>query len=343
MKDVSLTKENMIKHKVSNETYMTLYMLFVLFVIIVVASLFVPTFLSIGTFLNILAQQSYLIIMGIGVTFLLLTGNFDLSVGSVASCAAVLSVFFCQPLEGSASSLGMNNGWGLSVPAAMILALLVCLGIGAINALFIVRYKIASVIVTLGTLYISRGIAQVVAQGANRNLGLPDSFSRLGDTTVGPLGLPVVIMLVGVAIALIVEKGTVFGRRMYHIGANRDAAVISGIKVNKQLTSLYLISALLSGFTGLIIASKFKSGSSYAANGYEFDALAAAILGGTSILGGFGSIVSLLIGVFILGIISTCLNQMGFQPATQTIFKGIILVIAVIAQRVGISRRSRKL
>ena len=327
------------RFRLGNDAYINFFMFIVLLAFILIASFVVPSFMTSDTFLNILAQQSFLIIIGISVTFLLLTGNFDLSVGSVASCAGVLAVYFCQPVDGSASELGMNTGLGLPVPVAMLLALLVCLGIGLINALFIVRYKIASVIVTLGTMYIARGIARGIAQGAQRSLGLPDSFYEIGQKTIGGIGLPVIIMLIAVVIALVVEKGTGFGRRMYHIGANKVAAENSGIKVNRQLVQLYILSALVSGAAGLILASKFKQGSSYAADGFEFDALAATILGGTSIRGGSGSVIGLLIGVFIFGSLSTCLNQLGLHPSTQMILKGIVLVIAVVVQQLIISRR----
>jgi len=328
--------------KLNNDAYINFFMFVVLLAFIVIASIVVPTFLSPNTFMNILSQQSFLIIVGISVTFLLLTGNFDLSVGAVASCAAVLSVYFCQPVEGSASELGMNTGLGLPVPVAMILAVGVCLGLGLVNALFIVKYRIASVIVTLGTMYIARGIARGVAQGAQRSLGLPESFTEVGLATVGGVGVPVIIMLVAFAIALIVEKGTGFGRRMYHIGANKVSAEISGIKVNKQMVQLYVISSVMAGATGVILASKFKQGSSYAADGFEFDALAATILGGTSIRGGSGSVVGLMIGVFIFGSLSTTLNQLGLHPATQMMVKGVVLVIAVVVQQFIISRRNMR-
>ena len=328
------------RFRMSNDAYINFFMLIVLLVFIAIASFIVPSFLSASTFMNILAQQSFLVIVGISVTFLLLTGNFDLSVGGVASCAGVLAVYFCQPIEASASALGMNNGFGMPVPLAVAMSLLVCLGIGVLNAVFIVRFKIASVIVTLGTMYIARGIARGIAQGAQRSLGLPDSFSDAGLTSFGGIGLPVIIMLAAFAIALVVEKGTGFGRRMYHIGANKTSAEISGIKVNKQMIQLYIMSAVVAGAAGIILASKFKQGSSYAADGFEFDALAATILGGTSIRGGSGSVVGLMIGVFIFGSLSTCLNQLGLHPATQMVIKGIVLVIAVVVQQLIISRRN---
>ena len=328
--------------RLNNDAYVNFFMFIVLLAFCAVASVIVPSFLDVNTFMNILSQQAFLIIIGISVTFLLLTGNFDLSVGAVASVAGVLGVYFCQPVDGSASELGMNTGLGMPVPVAVIMALLVCLGIGLLNALFIVKYRIASVIVTLGTMYIARGIARGVAQGAQRSLGLPDSFTDVGLSTIGGIGVPVIIMLVAFAAALLVEKRTGFGRRMYHIGANKVSAEISGIKVNKQMIQLYVMSALVSGAAGLMLASKFKQGSSYAADGFEFDALAATILGGTSIRGGSGSVIGLMIGVFIFGSLSTCLNQLGLHPASQMVIKGIVLVIAVVVQQFIISRRNMR-
>ena len=328
--------------RMGNDTYVNFFMLIVLLAFIAVASITTPSFLAPQTFMNILAQQSFLIIVGISVTFLLLTGNFDLSVGAMGSCAGVLAVYFCQPVDGSASELGMNTGFGFPVPVACALALAVCLGLGLMNAVFIVKYRVASVIVTLGTMYIARGIALGISQGAQRSLGLPDSFYIVGNSTVGSVQMPVIIMLVAVAAALIIEKGTGFGRRMFHIGANKVSAEISGIKVNRHLVMLYVTSALVAGAVGLIYASKFKQGSSYAMDGYEFDALAATILGGTSIRGGSGSVVGLMIGVFIFGSLSTCLNQLGLHPSTQMILKGIVLVIAVVVQQLMISRRSSR-
>jgi len=333
---------NKTRFRLSNDAYINLCMLLVLLAFIVFASLMVPTFFAPKTFINIITQQAFLIIIGISVTFLLLTGNFDLSVGSVGSVAGVLVVYFCQPVDGSASALGMNTGLGLPIPVACALALVVCLGLGLLNATFIVKYRIASVIVTLGTMYIARGLARGVAQGAQRSLGLTEEFYKVGNANVGSLQLPVVIMLCAFAAALIIEKYTGFGRRMFHIGANKVSAEISGVKVNRQLVQLYVMSALISGTVGLIYASAFRQGSSYAMDGYEFDALAATILGGTSIRGGSGSVIGLMIGVFIFGSLSTCLNQLGLHPSTQMILKGIVLVTAVVAQQLLISRRASR-
>lgn len=340
MNENSISRQKALRKRLNNENYLNLSMLGVLLAFILIASIFIPTFFNLRGLLNILAQQSYLIIIGIGVTFLLLTGNFDLSVGGIASCAGVLLAFFVQQKDNTAGPLSV--GLGMDMIPAILLSLAICTGIGLINAFFIVRIKIPSVIVTLGTMYVARGIAIVMAQGAQRNVGLPENFDKLGTMTIGVINLPIIIMVIAVIIALIIEKKTIFGRRLYYIGANTKAAEISGINVKKQITILYVFSALMAAFTGVIYASQFNQGSSYAANGYEFDALVATILGGTSILGGFGSIFGLLIGTFILGVLSTCLNQLGLPPAMQNFSKGVILVIAVVAQRFAIARRSSR-
>ncbi len=335
--------QKLLKKRLSNEAFINLSMLSVLLVFFIAASIIVPTFLNGRGLLNIVFQQSYLIIIGIGVTFLLITGHFDLSVGGIAACAGVLFAYFSQPNDPTAHST-LAIGLGLDLAPAILLTLAVSAAIGVMNAFFIVRMKVASVIVTLGTMYIARGIAMLVAHGAQRNVGLPPEFGLLGDIRVGGVfNLPVLIMLGLVAAALIIEKKTIFGRRMFYIGANKSAAVISGVKVNRMVSSLYIVSAVLAGFTGMILASMFNSGRAYGASGYEFNALVVTVLGGTSITGGFGSIISLLIGAFILGILSTSLNQLGLPPDIQTILKGAIIVIAVVAQRFALERRKKRL
>ncbi len=328
------------KRKLGNESFINLSMFAVLMVFFVIACFVVPTFFSAQGILNIFAQQSYILIMGIGITFLLISGNFDLSVGGIAACSGVLFAFFCQ--TSVPSDVPLSTGLGMNIFPAIMLSLFVCLLIGALNAVFVVKMKIASVIVTLGTMSIARGIANVVAHGAMLNVGLPNNFKVLGEYTVGPLGLPVILMIAGIVIALIIEKKTLFGRRMYYIGANSEAAKISGVKVEKEVAILYIVSALLSAFTGIILASKFNAGRSTAAMGYEFDALVATVLGGTSIVGGFGSVLGLLIGTLILGILSTCLNQLGLPPSVQVVAKGAIILIAVVAQRFALNKRNLK-
>lgn len=323
----------------SNLSFITLAMVGVLAVVFAIASLLVPRFFDINNVSNLIAQQADIIIIGIGVTFLLITGYFDMSVGGIISMAAVLSAYFAQAT--SAASFELGSGLGLPYGIALLLTLVCCVAIGALNALFIVKMRIASVIVTLGTMAISRGIAMIVAQGAQRNTGLPAVFNECGTfTVVGTLNLAVFIMIGLLIVALIVEKKTVFGRRMYQIGANQTAARLSGIKVDRELSLLYMFSALLAGIAGIVMASKFNSGNCALGTGYEFDALVITVLGGTSIFGGFGSVAGMVVGAFILGILSTSVNMLGFPPSLQMLVRAVVIIGAILAQRFALDRRN---
>ncbi len=147
-------------------------------------------------------------------------------------------------------------------------------------------------------------------------------------------------MLVLLVAALIIESKTVFGRRIYLIGANQVAAKLSGVKVSRDITMLYIISAFLASVTGIVMASRFNAGNSSLGTGYEFDALVVTVLGGTSIAGGFGSVTCAVVGAFILGILASSVNMLGFQPAMQMLVKGFVIIIAILAQRFALDKRN---
>jgi ribose/xylose/arabinose/galactoside ABC-type transport system permease subunit len=323
----------------SNESFLSLFMLGVLVVLFGIACAFVPNFYLPRNMINLVSNNWFVIIIGIGVAFLLITGNFDLSVGGTIALTGVLSVYFCQGVNVSQNALA--NGLGLPYGAAIALALLCAMGIGAINAFFIARLKVPSIIVTLGTMMLARGIAQVITQGAQRNTSLPESFGVLGNMAIQgtSIKISVLIMIGLVIIAFIFEKMTVAGRRTYLIGANPVAARLSGIKVGKHLTSLYLISALLAGITGILLASEFKAGVSSRAMGYEFDALVVCLLGGVSIAGGFGSVLGMFVGAVILSVVTSSATGLLLSPDWQFTLKGIVTFIAILAQRFALDRR----
>jgi ribose transport system permease protein len=188
---------------------------------------------------------------------------------------------------------------------------------------------------------IARGIAQVVTKGAQRNTSLPEVFGVVGNAFVGnsPIKIAVMIMAALVVIAIVVERKTVFGRRTYLIGANKTAARLSGIRVNKHLTYLYLTSAFLAGITGILLASEFKAGVSGRATGYEFDALVVVLLGGTSIDGGFGSVIGTVVGALVLGVVTSAATGLLLSPEWQFLLKGIVAFLAILAQRYMLDRR----
>jgi len=325
--------------KMSNESFITLSMFIVIIVVIGFASIFVPNFYRPQNIINLVTNFWYIIALGIGVTFLLITGNFELSVGGVAAMTGVLSVYFCQSAGTSPNVLA--NGLGLPYGVAVALALLAALGIGAINAFFVAKLKVASIVVTLATMSFSRGIAQIVTRGAQRNTSLPDVYGVVGNIfVVGSLKLAVFIMIFFVIIAAIIEKRTVFGRRTYLIGANMQAARLSGVKVAKHITILYLISSFLAGVVGILLASEYISGTSSRIMGVEFDVLVVTLLGGTAITGGFGSVIGTAIGTVILAVIASASTGLLLRPEWQFILKSVIVFIAIMAQRFALSRRN---
>jgi ribose/xylose/arabinose/galactoside ABC-type transport system permease subunit len=310
-----------------------------LIIFFIAASGFVPRFFDIHTISNQLSQQAELIILSIFVTFLLISGNFDLSVGGIVGLGAVLSAYFCQSPTGA----GMELARGLGMPYGLAIAatLACCMFIGAINAFFVTRLKVASIIVTLGSMSLARGIALIITQGSQRNAGLPYVFKKFGGfSLIGTVNASVILMVLLVIIALVIEKKTVFGRRTYCIGANPVAAKLSGIKVESHISILYLASAFLAGLVGVIMGSIHNAGISSLGEGFEFDALVITLLGGTSIFGGFGSVMCAVVGAFILGIVSTSLNMLGLSPDIQTIVKGGITLIAILSQRFALDRRT---
>jgi ribose transport system permease protein len=325
--------------KMSNESFIVLSMFGVLIIFFTAASLSVPRFFDIHTISNQLSQQAELIILSIFVTFLIISGNFDLSVGGVVGLGAVLSAYFCQSPTGAGMELA--RGLGMPYGVAILAAILCCMCIGAINAFFVTRLKVASIIVTLGTMSLARGIALIITQGSQRNAGLPHIFKKFGEfSLIGTINASVILMVIFVIIALIIEKKTVFGRRTYYIGANPVAAKLSGIKVEKHISILYLSSSFLAGLIGVIMGSIHNAGISSLGEGFEFDALVITLLGGTSINGGFGSVMCAVVGAFILGIVSTSLNMLGLSPDIQTIVKGGITLIAILSQRFALDRRT---
>jgi len=325
--------------RMSNESFISLIMVGVLVFLFAIACAFVPRFYLAQNILNLFTNYWYLIILGIGVSFLLITGNFDMSVGGVIALTGVLSVYFCQGYKVSQNALA--NGLGLPYGLALVLALAGALAIGGINAFFIAWLKVPSIIITLGTMMLSRGMAQIVTRGAQRNTSLPDAFGVLGNTSLPgtSIKLSVLIMIGLVIAALIVEKMTVAGRRTYLIGANPVAARLSGIKVEKHLTLLFLTSSLLAGITGILLASEFKAGVSSRATGYEFDALVISLLGGVSIAGGFGSVLGMFVGALILAVVTSSATGLLLSPDWQFTLKGAVTFIAILAQRFALDKR----
>lgn len=321
------------QRKLSKQSYLTFWMLGLLVILIAVVAIFQPTFFTPGNLRNVINQNAVLIIASMAVTLLMITGNFDLSIGGVIGMGGVLCALFCQSV--------VQGGAGLPYGAAFVLALIATTGIGWLNGFLVVRLGVASVIATLGTMSVARGIAYIGASGSMVELGVPPIFRVFGTTEIaGFFSLPMIIMIIAVVIFLFIQSKTIFGQKIYFIGANKKAAWLSGVKVGKQISTLFIISGLLSGFAGIMLASKLGAGDCKVGVEYEFNAVVAIILGGTSIAGGSGTVIGTVIGVFIIGILSNALNLFGVSPDWQSIVKGLVIVAAILFQRFAMNRKT---
>ena len=326
--------------RMSDEAFITLLVAAVAVGLFLFASALVPNFFQWLNLLNLVTNNWAVISLGVGVTFLLVSGNFDLSVGGIVALSGVLAVWFSQSTGGANP---LSTGLGFPTWLAVIAALCGALAIGGLNALFVVRLKVPSIIVTLGTMMLARGIAQVITQGSQRNTNLPDDFGVLGNLTMfgTSIKLPVVLMVILILIAVFIEKKTVFGRFTYWIGANAVAARLSGIDNARHLTRLYLFSAGIAGAVGILLASEFKSGFSNRGTLMEFDALVIALLGGVAIAGGFGSVLGMFFGALILAVVTSAATGLILSPDWQFILKAIAVFLAIVTQTWALARRNR--
>lgn len=324
----------------SDEIFIILFMTVVLLVLFAIACMAVPNFSSKSNILALLTNNWYLVVLGIGATFIVKTGNMDMSLGGIVAMAGVLVAFFCQ---GRDATRALDIGLGLSFFPAALLAILCCMVMGLINAFFIARLKVASLIITLGTGFLARGIAQIIAKGAQRSTNLDDSFGMVGKMYVHlgntSIKLSVIIMLVTLIIFYIIEKKTVFGRTTYYVGANAQAAKLSGIKADRHLGMLFVINSVLAAIVGIVLASEYLAGYSTRGKGFEFDALCVTLLGGTAISGGFGSVLGAFIGTMIFSIVTNAAGGMLLSPDWTYILKGVVTFLAIVAQRYALDKR----
>lgn len=302
------------KESFSKFNWGNMAILFILALLVIVLSIAEPMFLNWENIINVIRQVTMVAILGIGMTFVLLSGEIDLSVGSIAALAGIIV----------ATMLKSGMGIALSILGALLVAA-VC---GAVNGTIHTYAKIPSFIVTLGMLNVARGIVLVITNSYPIT-GLPDAFAVIGKGYVGPIPVPVIIMLVCYIIGYFVLKYTKFGRNAYAIGGNADAARLSGVPVKRNKVLFFTISGLTAGITGIILASRMFSGQPSAANGMELDAIAACVIGGTSTTGGKGRLWGTLLGALIMGIITNGMNLMNISTNWQMIVNGAIIVVAV--------------
>lgn len=281
-----------------------------------------PSFLTLSNITNVFTQVSVNAIIAVGMTFVILTGGIDLSVGSTLAISGALS-----------ASIIKSTG---SVTLAIIVAALVGIAIGLINGLLISKGKLQAFIATLATMTIFRGATLVFTNGTPISK-LPEKFVNIGNGKLGFIPIPVIITVIVSIIAIYVLSQTRFGRYLYALGGNEDSARLSGINTNKIKTLVYVVSGFASSIAGVIITSRIASASPNAGTSFELDAIAAVVIGGTSLAGGEGKITGTLIGALIIGVLNNGLNLMNVSPFYQSIVKGVVILIAVL-----LDKKSRK-
>lgn len=292
-------------------------LVWVLLALCVVAAILSPAFLSAGNLTNVLRQVALFGIVSIGMTFVILTRGIDLSVGSILGVCAV------------STALMLTSGYpvAVTVPAILILGTVM----GALNGLGIAFGGIPSFIMTLGMMVMGRGLALTMADGQPIGLGEhANAFRWLGRGDMLGLPVPVWILLVVAAVAFITLRYTAYGRQIYAVGSNTEAARLSGIHVGFVTFSVYAISGLLASLTALIIVSRLTVGEPTAGTGIELEAIAMTVIGGTSLFGGEGGIIGTLVGAAILSVLANILNLLGISSFMQQIIKGAIIVGAVL-------------
>jgi ribose transport system permease protein/inositol transport system permease protein len=286
-----------------------------------------PFFLSVSNFMNILLATSTIGVLAIAATFVLSSGGLDLSLGSVLGLSGVV---------GAAVAVNLN--------APMPIAVAATVGAGAaagfVNGLIITRAFVPAFIVTLGMLGVARGLALVISDG-RVIYGLPDAMVYLGQGRPFGIPMPVIIFVTTAVVMHILLAYTRYGRHTLAIGDSENAARTSGINVDRHRLSLYVLSGALAGLGGLLFATRINSGDPTAGITYELTAITAAIIGGTSLFGGRGSILGTMIGALIMGVLQNGLNLLAVQSYYQQMAIGAVLVLAVFIDQWQVRKESR--
>jgi ribose transport system permease protein len=276
-------------------------------------------FFSVSNILNVLRQVSIVAVLAVGMTFVILTGGIDLSVGAVMALAGTMSAGLMVHF-GVPGWLGLLAGIGIGI------------GLGLFNGLLVAWGRMPAIIVTLATMGIARG-AGLIYSGGYPISGLPSWISWFGVGRIGIIPVPVILMVVVYALAWVLLERTPFGRHVYAIGGNETAAKLSGVKTGRIKLAVYVISGITASIAAIILTGRLMSGQPNAGVGFELDAIAAVVLGGTAIAGGRGLILGTLIGAVLLGILNNGLNLMGINPYLQDIIRGFIILLAIYIAR----------
>ncbi|QUH28330.1 ABC transporter permease [Vallitalea guaymasensis] len=290
-------------------------MVVILFIMIIVMTMIKPIFINTSNIINIFKQVAVIGTIAYGVTLIIITGGIDLSSGSVVALVGVVVASFSAP--------------GDNIIIAIIIGLLVGALCGAINGIVLSYTGIPPFIATLGMMTIARGAALLYTNGRPIS-NIDESLLVLGTGKIGPVPIAVIIFLLAGLLTHIILRKSTFGKSIYAIGGNEQAAIVCGLNVKKIKILIYTFAGVMSAVGGIVLTARVSSGNPTAGLSYELDAIASAVIGGTSLSGGVGYISGTIIGALIIGVLNNGLTLIGVSPYWQQVVKGLIIVGAVI-------------
>lgn len=304
-----------IKKMTAREFIIKYIMYVVLVVMCIVLAIANDKFLTGANLMTIVKQISIQSIVAIGMTMIIITGNIDLSVGSIVAFSSVCTAMMMKS--------------GIPIPIAMIITVIIAGVLGLISGGVTAKLKLHSFLVTLALMQTFRGLAQTMT-GGYPVAGFDESFGKIASGSIKAVPFLVIYMIIFYAVFIYIMKYTAFGRSVYAIGGNQESARLSGINVEKVKTLVFVISSMLCGVAGLLLTSKVRSGDPTCANGWEMDTIAGAIIGGTNMMGGEGKLGGTVIGLLFVGILSNGMVLLGINAYTQSVIKGLVIFLAVI-------------
>lgn len=308
--------------KVWSSIFSDYFVVVALIALCVILSIVSPVFLSISNILNIFVQTSINSIVAVGMTMVILTGGIDLSVGSVVALVGVTAGLTSMAIDADVTSAGLGI-------VCIIMALVVGALVGLLNGVLISKAKLPAFIATLGMMSIARGLALTISGGLSITK-IPDIIKFIGSGRIGFINFPIVFMIVIYFIAWWILKYTRLGRNIYAVGGNMEAARLSGVKVPQTLITVYMISGICSSIAALLLIGRLTSAQPVAGSGYELDAIAAAVIGGTNMSGGEGRIIGTLIGALLVAVLRNGLNLLNVSAYSTQIAIGIVIILAVM-------------
>ncbi|MCO5063568.1 MAG: ABC transporter permease [Rhizobiaceae bacterium] len=312
-------------HRLSALSRHILLLLVAYLILYAVLALTANNFLSPFNQFNILRQTSMIAIIAVGMTYVIIGAEIDLSVGALAAFSSICLAYM---------AVNLNLSLWLAIPATLAVGALS----GCLIAFLRVKFRIPSFITSLALLTALRSGCFLISGGFPIS-PMPLGFTALDGTYVGPIRLPILIMVAVYFVGFIGLRHTPFGRSVYAVGGNEEAARLSGINVGAIKTAIFIISGVLSSFAGIMLASRLNSATPTVAEGWELDVIAAVIIGGTSLFGGRGSVIGTFLGVLFMTTLKSGMVLLGVQPYSQGLISGVVILIAVLAGAIEFRRR----